>query len=78
MAKYKAKNPLYKRNNIYSKKIHEYEKPPKLYRGYQIYQYNFAQWDVVVDGVIVASMAGPNGAERWVDQKIEREEISYE
>lgn len=44
---------------------------PAEYRGHLIFKIHDQHYDVVCEGVLVGQYAGPNGARRFVDRRVE-------
>lgn len=56
---------------LYGPEFYVTDEPPSEYRGYLIYRRLPNVYDVVKDDVCVGMYAGPNGARRYVDKRIE-------
>ena len=62
------KNLFYNKHYQGSRERYECDKNPIIYRGYEIHQYSFSQWHIVIDGECIGMNAGLNGAKRRIDQ----------
>jgi len=57
---------------MYGPENYETDVKPVEYRGFLIYQRVEGQvWDVVKDGVCQSQLAGPDGARRYIDARID-------